>query len=387
MADNIYDYLKENFNINVTDYQFKRDYIKEPLRITSKYSGSGKYAEKPYKEDLEYLLLKLNLSRNIILKLFNRSKNTLNKWIKLFNITISKDSILKKRKQTNLDRYGVENLMLLNSVKEKIKQTCLQKYGVENQFQNEQIKDKIKKTNLKKYGKTSYTQTDEYINKKIQTNMKKYGVPHHQNLPYIKEKAKKTNLDRYGVICYTKTDEYINKTIQTNLKKYNRKWSNQRHITNKNLNIINDKQLLEQYIIDNNILNGEELSKHLGIGEPMACRYIRKYNLHNMFDYSKSVAEKEIREYINQYYETSNNDRQVIKPYELDIYIPELNKAIEYNGDYWHNISESVKNKDLIKQTICKQKGIDLLVIWEHEYNTNKEEVYKRIDEFIERNI
>ena len=31
MSDNIYNYLKENFNINVTDYQFKRDYIKEPL--------------------------------------------------------------------------------------------------------------------------------------------------------------------------------------------------------------------------------------------------------------------------------------------------------------------------------------------------------------------
>ena len=31
------------------------------------------------------------------------------------------------------------------------------------------------------------------------------------------------------------------------------------------------------------------------------------------------------------------NDRQLIKPYELDILIPELNLAFEFNGDYWHS--------------------------------------------------
>ena len=57
MSKNIYDYLKENFNIE-TDYKFKRDYIKNPLKI-SQYS---KYTENPFKEDLEYLYITLNIS-------------------------------------------------------------------------------------------------------------------------------------------------------------------------------------------------------------------------------------------------------------------------------------------------------------------------------------
>ena len=35
---------------------------------------------------------------------------------------------------------------------DKKKQTCLNKYGVENPFQNNQIKEKIKQTNIIKYG-------------------------------------------------------------------------------------------------------------------------------------------------------------------------------------------------------------------------------------------
>jgi len=379
MSDNIYDYLKENFNINVTDYQFKRDYIKNPLLITSRKSGSGRCGEIPYKEDLEYLMIKLNLPRKYLIKLFNRSKNILIKWIKLFNIKISNEKILEKRKETNFQKFGVTNPMYSNEVKEKIKQTNLERYGCENVFQNEEIKNKIKNTNMERYGKESYTQTDEYIIKSKQTRLERYGDENYVN----PNKIKQTNLERYGVPSYTQTEEYIIKTKNTNLKKYNRIWHNQKHISNDNLNIINNKSKLINHIQKNNIINGEELAKSLGIGEPMACRYVRKYDLHNMFDYSKSVAEKEIREYINQYYETENNTRDIIPPYELDIYIPKLNKAIEYNGDYWHTLNETVKNKDIKKQIFCKQKGIELLVIWEHEYIEDKEEVYKRINEFI----
>ncbi len=56
---------------------------------------------------------------------------------------------------------------------------------------------------------------------------------------------------------------------------------------------------------------------------------------------------------------------------ELDIFLPELNKAIEYNGIYWHS-KENVKNRDKLKSTQCKNKGIDLLVIEESDWIKNK---------------
>jgi hypothetical protein len=42
------------------------------------------------------------------------------------------NKIKEKSKQTNLERYGVENPMQLNFYKEKLKHTMLEKYGVEN---------------------------------------------------------------------------------------------------------------------------------------------------------------------------------------------------------------------------------------------------------------
>ena len=50
-----------------------------------------------------------------------------------------------------------------------------------------------------------------------------------------------------------------------------------------------------------------------------------------------SKSEKELADFCKQYYPNLiENDRQLIKPYELDIVIPELKLAIEFNGDYWH---------------------------------------------------
>lgn len=63
------------------------------------------------------------------------------------------------------------------------------------------------------------------------------------------------------------------------------------------------------------------------------------------------------------------NDRKLIYPYELDIYIPKYNIAIEYNGTYWHNIINLNNNKHyhLNKSIKCRQKGIRLIHIYEFE--------------------
>ena len=101
-----------------------------------------------------------------------------------------------------------------------------------------------------------------------------------------------------------------------------------------------------------------------------------------------SQAEKEIVSYINLIYNgiIIENDRtQIINPktgnmLELDICLPELSKAIEYNGIYWHS-NNYVKYKDEQKQIQCKQKGIDLLVIEEQEWIQNKN--FDTINKFI----
>ena len=71
------------------------------------------------------------------------------------------------------------------------------------------------------------------------------------------------------------------------------------------------------------------------------------------------------------------NNRSVIPPYELDIYIPEKNIAIEFNGLYWHT-EDRGKDKyyHYNKWKMCKDKGIQLITIWEDEWR-DKQEIVK----------
>jgi len=63
------------------------------------------------------------------------------------------------------------------------------------------------------------------------------------------------------------------------------------------------------------------------------------------------------------------NTRSIIRPYELDIYLPDINKAFEYNGSYWHE--EGVRKPigyHQMKTDMCSNKGIKLIHIWESDW-------------------
>jgi len=101
---------------------------------------------------------------------------------------------------------------------------------------------------------------------------------------------------------------------------------------------------------------------------------------------NNSKSEKEVFNIVNFLYEGKvfrNNRTQIInlltnRNLELDIWIPFLNKAIEFNGEYWHS-SDDVKYRDAEKVKQCKEKNIDLLVIWYKDWKNNKNKVIKQI--------
>jgi len=103
-----------------------------------------------------------------------------------------------------------------------------------------------------------------------------------------------------------------------------------------------------------------------------------------------SKAEKEVLAYVESIYKGTilpNNKEQITNPrtgygLELDIYMPDLKFAIEYNGTYWHS-EPYQKYKDEQKLIQCQQKGIYLLVILEEEWVRDKEECKNRINDFL----
>lgn len=85
-----------------------------------------------------------------------------------------------------------------------------------------------------------------------------------------------------------------------------------------------------------------------------------------------SIAEKELQEWIKEIYpqKVITSDRATIFPRELDIYIPDKNIAIEFNGLYWHSEAKSDNSqRHREKFLMCQKEGISLITIWEDDWN------------------
>jgi hypothetical protein len=87
--------------------------------------------------------------------------------------------VRKKVKKTCLDKYGVDTVSKLETVKQKAKETNLKKYGCEYSLQAQEVKDKGKQTNLKKYGVEYPNQNMEIMekNSKKSYKLKEYILP------------------------------------------------------------------------------------------------------------------------------------------------------------------------------------------------------------------
>lgn len=59
------------------------------------------------------------------------------------------------------------------------------------------------------------------------------------------------------------------------------------------------------------------------------------------------------------------NKRGIIPPYELDVFIPDKNIAIECNGSFWHSTYKKKPNYHLNKFIKCSDKNIKLITLWE----------------------
>ncbi len=288
---------------------------------------------------------------------------------------INDNEVYSKIKNTCLKRYGTTSPLSSKIIQNKIKETCLKKYGVENIFQSSKIKDEIKKTNINNTGFEYPMQCIDIKNKSINTLLKKYSVNHNSKIKHVIEKRKKTSLQKYGVINPAKSDIIKNKTKEVNLQKYGVEYSNQKHIDKKSLELLNNKEWLinQHHKLKNNCV---EISKILNVYYGTVINYLNKHGI-ELKNYFSSSYEKEIAKFINiENIET--NSKNIIPPYEIDIYLPEYKLAIEFNGLYWH--SNKDKNYHLSKTELCNKQNIQLLHIFENEWTDPiKQDIWKSI--------
>ena len=92
----------------------------------------------------------------------------------------------------------------------------------------------------------------------------------------------------------------------------------------------------------------------------------------------KSENENKLCEFINSIgIKTEQHNRTIINPNEIDIFIPEKNIGIEYDGLIWHSekFQENI-NYHLEKTNKCKECGVRLIHIFEDEF-LEKEDIIK----------
>lgn len=97
----------------------------------------------------------------------------------------------------------------------------------------------------------------------------------------------------------------------------------------------------------------------------------------------KSAPEYEIIDFIKSLGVT--NVKQGVRPlgFELDIFLPDYNIAIEYNGLYWHSSNNTDDDKGmsvyhLNKTEQCERNGIKLFHVFENEWlDSTKKEIWK----------
>lgn len=320
--------------------------------------------------------------------------------------------VLDKRKQTCLEKYGAESVVQADFFKEKSKQTLMEHYGVDAPFKSKQIKQKATQTVIDRYGVDNVWKLDEIQQKAKATVREKYGVEHYSQTQECKErmaefystkdqqywdeileKKKKSNLEKYGVEFTSSLPEVKQQIRQTNQQRYGSySWlaspEGKRDrklrqfdkfvadLKSKSIQLLTPKEMILDSDCDIQLecdVCGKVWTQSQTLcSQLVVCR--------DCVQELRSREEKLFAKFIEALVDPKDivyNDRTVLDGKELDVYIPKLKLAFEFNGDYWHSDAiERIDEKYHLDKTIgCAKKGIRLIHIFEYQWRTRSDQI------------
>ena len=243
---------------------------------------------------------------------------------------------------------------------EQRKKTCLERYGATCASKNPEVKAKALKTRKSLDQKEIQRKTQE-------TMLRKYGTPY-----YFKSKDFKKKLGS------TLSEKNIQHTSQNNIK----------HIEN-----LNEDYVKKHFICDNKF-EMYEFMDYFNLSAHAMRSYKQKFGIKELNAVQVCKTQNEIKSFLDDTGLLINlNDRSIIAPKELDIYIPSKQVAIEYDGLMYHSFGKSknpiFNNVDfekenrkyhLMKSISCELKGIKLFHIFENEWqDKNLQSIWKSV--------
>lgn len=272
----------------------------------------------------------------------------------------------------------------------KAQNTLLKKYGDQNPFkiygyENINIDNKKRGTNISITHNNKTNDEKNIIKENISKGLLKLTK---EEKIIIKNKKEETNLIKYGDISALGKNSIIRNDI---LNKYYKGNLDRVKLKLKEYNL----EILEEYDgvkEDNGDLKYYKF-KHIPSGnifiDHIACGRIPVYkDLNSTIGTSK--PEKELQEYIKSLIyedEIIFNNRKLIKGYEIDIFIPKYNLAIEFNGLKWHSENMGkLRSYHLMKTEECEKLGIQLIHIFEDEWKYKKDIIKSKLKNILGKN-
>jgi len=255
---------------------------------------------------------------------------------------------MDKRKQTNLNNYGVEHYNNYN----KIKQTNKEKYGNEFLFKIDTVKEKSKNSMLLKYGVEYASQSKYLFNDGVKLKIKQSSLKPESQLQ--KSLSKRSNT------CLKFTENWgISIKVNNNIN---------------NLFTINNP-FGENFDIDYITLYNRLKHLYKNPTTPEDYNFLNP-DVNLLSSFSSSGFENEVADFIKTYYndEILLNYREFKK--ELDIYLPKLRIGFECNGTYWHSSHQKSKDYHINKTEWFNSKDIKVFHIHECDWK-NKKEIIK----------
>lgn len=240
------------------------------------------------------------------------------------------------------------------------------------------ISDRCENNNIKKFDRwsTGFTGcgpasvckcTKDNISKNVSNTKNKLSDEEHK---IINEKRNKTMISKYGVVYNSQRPE-----VKEVLSKPKIDYSIYKTLSD-------NEWLTNEYLIKKR--TSVDIGKELGIDYSTVLSHLRKQGFETRQRSMYSMVEIEIYNYISDLsIIVEQNVRNIIPPYELDLYIKEKNIAIEVNGLYWHSFHPSSGKKENKKQHInktieCEKLGIQLIHITDYEW-INKQDIIKSL--------
>lgn len=292
------------------------------------------------------------------------------------------NGVKEKQRQTNLKKYGFESSNQSQLVKEKKRQSFQNHYGVNAPGQAKEIQDKIKETMLSRYGVKNAYNLESTIQRRKEVSLEKYGTETPIANPTIHQLGVDAKIEKYGSISEcskiirkkadkTKIEKYgsLENFYRFNGERITKSWNKKRFE-----DLLKSKYVEPLFSIKefDNLYGKEYKWKCKKCGKEFESIQLRSdcgffARCPDCFPQNTSREQIELQHFIRSCgVQIKENDRQEINPLELDIYIPEKQLAIEFDGLYWH--SDIDKNYHLNKTKLCEEKGIHLIHIFENEW-------------------